>query len=96
MKIKIGEKTYSLTSKEVRLKGIVMLIIATIFILLIKFINPAIINGILYMSGAWYLAIKAMLLADIITNWYIKRKKNVLIEDEEYPWFDPDDLLKKK
>ena len=96
MKIKIGMKYYSLTDKEVCIKGITMVVIATIFILILKFINPEIRTGILFMAGAWYLAIKAIWLADIITNWYIKKKKKSLIEDDDETWFDPDDLLKKK
>ena len=75
MKIKIGKEIYSLTSKEARLKGIIMLVLATVFIVVLAIVPSEIQQMILYMSGALFLAKGALYISDHITNWYIKKRK---------------------
>lgn len=100
MKIKIGNKYYSLTSKEANIKGVIMVIIATIITLILVFIRQELQQMILYLSGAMFLALKIMWIADKLTNWYIKKYKNPDknkvgvwdVNQKKVIWQDPDDL----
>lgn len=93
MKIKIGNKYYSLTSKETNIKGVVIVILATIITLTLVFIQQKLQQMILYLSGAMFLGLKIMWIADKITNWYITKKKipekNKPLK-RPYPWEYPD------
>ena len=84
MKIKIGNNYYSLTN----IKGIIMVILATIITLILVFIPNEITNGILIMAGAMFLALKIMWIADKLTNWYITKKKKPSTNYDNFPWRD--------
>lgn len=96
MKIKIGNNYYSLTSKEVNIKGIIMVVLATIITLILVFIRQELQQMILYMSGAIFLGLKIMWVADKITNWYIAKKKTPPNDMySNFTWDDPDINLDK-